>query len=534
MTKRALIYARVSYDDRKNESRNLQGQVEDGRAYCQEKGYHIIKELAEDDRGASGASWNLPALNEALDLAKQGGCDVLVTRELDRFARSLAKQLVIEGEFKRYGVDVEYILAEYDDTPEGRLNKHIRAVIAEFEKEKINQRMTRGRRNVVKNGKVMLHGNRPPYGYYLEDGMLVACEEEARVVRLIFTWYVCGDEQGEKLSAKAIARRLTEMEVLTYADTRPKQAYKKTQGRGEWHEGTVRKVLANETYTGVWHCGKRVHGRKLNPREQWLPVEIPAIISRGVWEKVQERKRRNKEMAKRNTKHEYLVGRRVVCGQCGAKMIGNAGNRDRHYYYCPASQGELAAKRACDNRYFRVDKVDAAVWEWVHGLLLEPETLRKKLEEERAKAEEATKPLRARLAVIDDLLADNRRQLEKLLDLYLSNGAFTKEMLTDRKARLEATIAALEKERADLTTQLEAITLTDEQIQDFEEFAIQTMLDLAARQFGDFERRRKIIDDLDVRVTLAMEDGQRVAYVRCRIGEAAIPIDRPSTRSWAL
>lgn len=54
------------------------------------------------------------------------------------------------------------------------------------------------------------------------------------------------------------------------------------------------------------------------------------------------------------------------------------------------------------------------------------------------------------------------------------------------------------------------------------------------RQFGDFEKRRKIVDDLDVRVTLAMEDGQRVIYAQCRIGEAAIPIDRPSTRSWAF
>ena len=113
MSKRALIYARVSYDDQaRSGGRNLEGQIEDGRAYCQEKGYRIVKELAEDDRGASGADWDLPKLNEALDMARENGFDVLVTRELDRFARNLAKQLVIEGEFKRHRVDVEYILAE--------------------------------------------------------------------------------------------------------------------------------------------------------------------------------------------------------------------------------------------------------------------------------------------------------------------------------------------------------------------------------------------------------------------------------------
>ena len=135
MTKRVALYARVSYDDRGNEARNLEGQIEDGREYAQGKGYQVVAELAEGHRGASGADWGLPMLNHALDMARENAFDVLVTRELDRFARGLAKQLVIEGEFKRYGMVVGYVLGQYDDTPEGRLNKHIRATIADFAKE---------------------------------------------------------------------------------------------------------------------------------------------------------------------------------------------------------------------------------------------------------------------------------------------------------------------------------------------------------------------------------------------------------------
>ena len=45
--KRAVLYARVSYDDRKNEARNLEGQIEDGRSYCQEKGYRIVALVAD-------------------------------------------------------------------------------------------------------------------------------------------------------------------------------------------------------------------------------------------------------------------------------------------------------------------------------------------------------------------------------------------------------------------------------------------------------------------------------------------------------
>jgi site-specific DNA recombinase len=524
MTKRALIYARVSYDDRGTQARNLEGQIEDGREYCAERGYRIVAELAEDDRGASGADWDLPKLNQALEMARAGELDVFVTRELDRFARGLAKQLVIEGEFKRYGVEVEYVLGEYPDTPEGNLMKNVRAVIAEYERLKIEERMTRGRRKAVKKGKIILHGaGAPPYGYRLEDGALVVYEPEARIVRLIFTWYVYGDESGERLGYKAIAKKLTEMRVPTWADVHDR-GFQKKRKRGEWSVSTVDSILRKEVYVGTWFYGKS-DGKtgKVNPRESWVPVEAPAIVSLELWEKAQEKRQRNKEMAKRNTRYEYLVAKRVTCGQCGAKMVGKSSHGARLlYYYCPKARG-LYAEQGCDARYFRTDRVDAAVWEWVKKLLLRPEALREDLEGQQAAREEANKPLVDRLAVIDDLLTDNRGQLEKLLDLYLS-GEFPKEMLTERKVRLEATIAKLEKERVGLATILESQTLTNEHILTIEDFARQVAGGLAKAE-ESFEFRRRLIDELDVRVTLTREDGQEVAYVRCLVDEGDLPIE---------
>ncbi|MBL7063762.1 MAG: hypothetical protein ISS49_06060 [Anaerolineae bacterium] len=99
--------------------------------------------------------------------------------------------------------------------------------------------------------------------------------------------------------------------------------------------------------------------------------------------------------------------------------------------------------------HFRADYVDAAVWDWVKSFLTDPAALAEGLKVEQAEREEANKPLRDRLAVVDDLLADNRRQLERALDLYLS-GDFDKERLTERKTRLEKTIAALERKQAHL------------------------------------------------------------------------------------
>jgi site-specific DNA recombinase len=518
--RRALIYARVSYDDRKNEARNLEGQIVDGQGHCAERDYRIVAELAEDDRGVSGADWDLPMLNRALDMARAGAFDVLVTRELDRFARGLAKQLVIESEFKRSGVDVEYVLGEYPDTPEGNLMKNVRAVIAEYERLKIEERMTRGRRQVCKAGKVMLHGNKPPYGYRVEDRMLVICESEARIVRLIFNWYVYGDENGKKFSINAIANRLTGMRVPTWGDIHQNPFTRKKRRRGEWNRNTVRKILTNETYAGVWHYSKtRSAGKEKNPRERWLAVEVPAIVSRELWQKAQDQRAHNQEMARRNTKYNYLMSRRVVCGECGSKMAGKSANKKHLYYYCPKSQGS----NDCNSRLFRVDQVDTAVWEWVRKILLHPEALLEDLREQQAEQERENQPLRDRLAVIDGLLADNRSQLEKLLDLYLA-GDFDKEMLTEKKNRLETTVTVLEKERADLVMTLESQSLTDARIMTLREKAGRVASELE-RIEGNFEAKRQLIDEMDVRVRLIIRDGLKKARIRCLIGhEETLPI----------
>jgi len=133
------------------------------------KGWQVVAELADD--GVSGAAWDAPALNEALELAAGGAFDVLVCRELDRLARGLAKQLVLEGEFARSGVQISYVLGDYADTPEGALMKNIRGVINEYERLKIGERMTRGKRRKVREGNVVTNGH-PPFGYRQEvDGV---------------------------------------------------------------------------------------------------------------------------------------------------------------------------------------------------------------------------------------------------------------------------------------------------------------------------------------------------------------------------
>jgi hypothetical protein len=144
-------------------------------------------------------------------------------------------------------------------------------------------------------------------------------------------------------------------------------------------------------------------------------------------------------------------------------------------------------------------------------------TLARGIEAYQEEREKENAPMRQRLRVVDDLLADNRRQLERLLDLYLSGG-FSKEALVDRKVRLEATIGALDRERASLAARLEAQVLTPGQIQSLQEFAANVGRGLNWVE-ADFAQKRRLIEELNVWGELVVENGQKLVRVSCIMGK---------------
>jgi site-specific DNA recombinase len=509
------------------------------REHALKQGWSIVEELAEDDRGVSGASFELPQLNHIRKMAQAGDFDVLVVREIDRLSRNLAKQLIVEEQLKRAGVQIEYALGEYPDTPEGRLNKHIRATVAEYEREKIIERMTRGRRLKVENGSVMVHG-RPPYGYQRAevDGktVLEICEPEAEIVRQIFHWYVYGCDESGPMSVYAIAFKLNEMGAPTFSDTRTRKPIApKHRGYGEWARSPVHRMLRNETYAGVWRYGKanRKNGQWVrNPEEHLLVVEVPAIVSRELWKATQARLAENKNNGRCNRKHNYLLSRRVTCGTCGLKMAGcskSSKGKIYLYYRCPGTMPNSNTARDCNLPSIRADHVDAAVWDWIRSNLVDPDELLDGLRTYQEECERENEPLRERLSVVDGLLSENRSQLQRLIDLYLS-GEFPKEVLVERKNRLESTVNALEKEQENLTSSLEAHTLTEDQIQILQRLAnrFSDGLDVAEERF---ELRRRIVEMLDVQVTLSFEDDQKIVYARCILDEERLSVVPSTTDS---
>lgn len=531
---RAVLYARVSGDDRAKEGRNLKGQLDMGREYARARAYGIVAELAEDESGASGADLHLPQLDRIFDMARASEFDVLIVREMDRLARDLAKQLLVEAELKACGVRIEYVLGEYPDTPEGNLQKHIKASVAEYERLKITERFVRGRVLRVKAGSVLVFG-RPPYGYHLtkreSKWALEIHEPEARVVRQVFAWYTVGDGSSGPMTITAIGQKLTSLGEPTFADTGTRGRFRgKTKNSiGEWTRSVVFQLLSNETYAGVWRYGKRSKrdGKLVrNPNDRTIAVAVPSIVSREVWESAQRQLHRNRTDTRRNKKYDYLLAHRVVCGDCSLRMCGH-GIKSRNklylYYSCPGTDKGLYPTRRCRSPYFSATEIDVKVWEWVKSLIMDPEALVNGLVAYNEKSEDDTEPLRAQLGDIEVRIADRRAQIERLLDLY-QVGQLSKGKYLKRTGKLESAIAESELERSRLLKAIKAMSHTKEQIETVLQLATKASQGLEVAD-KDFAERRRIIEFLNVGATLKIEGSEEVAHARVVFGEDVLPIN---------
>jgi site-specific DNA recombinase len=232
---------------------------------------------------------------------------------------------------------IEYVMGQYADTDEGRLQKQIKGAIAEYEKAKIMERSKRGKRGKAKSGYVIV-GSRPPYGYKTvsepHKSWLEIDEEEARIVCLIFLLYVFGENPGTRMSLNGIATYLTKLQIPTRGD-KHKHVVKK-QGFGVWTYAMIRHIVMNRTYIGEWYYGK-THmigdGKKATrkatskcgtgkqvarPQEEWIKVEVPAIINRKTFDLAQQRIEENKtRMGRQPLKKPHLLAKRLRCSRCG-------------------------------------------------------------------------------------------------------------------------------------------------------------------------------------------------------------------------
>ena len=279
--------------------------------------------------------------------------------------------------------------------------------------KKIIENTTRGRRTKALESKVV-GCNRPPYGYrFIRDVRnkivgLEIFESEAGIVRLIFTWYVYGDESGKPLPQLAIAKKLEAMGIPTPGES----GYSSHGSRGIWSYSTVATILLNETYAGTWWYGRRSGAlRKRLPKEKQILVSVPPIIDRETWERAQAQRARNKKSSRRNAKNDYLLRGMIMCG-CGRRMTGLASGRSLHRHY--RCTGAPYIKRDCHEKYVRADYLEMQVWNGLKGFFTDLDRLEEDLEAAQQREESDQEPIRAELKTTEDFIAETEQEIEEI------------------------------------------------------------------------------------------------------------------------
>ena len=145
-TKRAAIYARVSTLDQQPEN-----QLEELRRYVQARSWTAQEYV---DKGVSGAKDRRPALDRLLTDARRRRVDVVVCWRLDRLGRNLRHLITLLDELQALGVAFVSLTEGIDaTTPAGKLQMHILGAIAEFERERIRERVLAGLQRARREGK---------------------------------------------------------------------------------------------------------------------------------------------------------------------------------------------------------------------------------------------------------------------------------------------------------------------------------------------------------------------------------------------
>ena len=134
--------------------------------------------------------------------AKQGDFDLIVTREVCRFARNTVDTLVMTRELKNYGVEVYFVEDNiWTMDGDGELRLTIMATLAQEESRKISERVRAGQKISRDNG--VLYGSGNIIGYDRVNGTYVINEDQAETVRMIFDLYLKG--WAKQKSAKSFA-----------------------------------------------------------------------------------------------------------------------------------------------------------------------------------------------------------------------------------------------------------------------------------------------------------------------------------------
>lgn len=450
--KRVAAYCRVS-TDHEDQANSFESQQRYFRQYIERNPDWELYEIFADE-GISGTNTKKRSeFKRMIACAKEGDFDLIITKEISRFARNTLDSIYYTRDLKKHGVGVIFMndnINTLDGDAELRLA--IMSSIAQEESRKTSERVKWGQKRQMEQGVVF---GRSMLGYDVKDGKMTVNEDGAKIVRLIFHKFA-----NENKGTHVIARELREAGIT------PMRVK-------EWSNTVILRVIRNEKYCGDLVQKKTFtpdflsHEKKYNRGEEEFVIikdHHEPIVSRELFEKanrILDEKSLTQE-GKAKHSNRYPFSGKIKCGCCGSSYVARYKNRNNGTRYkswrCykSATQGSPHTDKAgnplgCSNPSIRNE--DA-----VHIMYLVTRSLQ--LEEKKITAN--------LLSVIQSVLSVNtdyshieklKEQIQtvedkrtQLIDLCISGAITKQEFITKREAcdkeisELQDTISGIDQQ----------------------------------------------------------------------------------------
>ena len=342
---RVTYYARVSTLKEEQDS-SIEHQIEHfNQLISEHKNWTYVEGYVDRVRGESAS--NRENFLRMIEDGKEGKFDLVLTKEVSRFARNTIDSLTYTRELLRYGVGVLFQndnICTVDSDAEFRLT--IMASIAQDEVRKLSERVRFGHKQSIEKGVVM--GNSRIYGYDKQNGKLVINEKEAEMIRFIFEQYSSG-----LYAIRAIQRQLFE------------KGYKSRSGTQISHT-TLCGIITNPKYKG-YYCGNKVKiadyrtkEQVFLPEDQWITYKdetgeiVPAIVSEAVWNRANALyKKRSEEVKNRGhgNKTTSVLSGKIICAHHNTPFwrtsYSHALHRDENIYQWICREKKTQKSSAC-------------------------------------------------------------------------------------------------------------------------------------------------------------------------------------------
>ena len=338
---KGVINARYSSDNQREES--IEGQIRENMAYAEKNGIEIIENYI--DRAYSAKTDNRPEFQRMIRESANKEYDVVIVWKLDRFARNRYDSAKYKTILRKNNIKVVSATESISDGAEGIILEAVLEGMAEYYSADLAKKVTRG---MTENAlKCIYNGGRAvPYGYYIDEQRHYQIDPITGPIALdIFKRYADGEP------------------AIRIIDDLNNKGLRTSYG-GMFNKNSICNMIKNRNYIGEYHFKDIV-----------IPGGVPAIVSEDIYEKAVKRLSSNKYSRGCNKARErYILSTKLVCGKCGAMLVGDSANREYgiyRYYKCFS-----AKKHKCDLKPIRKEIIEDFVIKKIIDIISDDDLLK--------------------------------------------------------------------------------------------------------------------------------------------------------------